>query len=454
MDKRKVIIVGASHGGHESAIELLDKYNDVDVTIYEAGDFISFMSCGMQLFLENKVTAEDEVRNFAPEDIEKKGGHVYANHKVTAIHPDKKTVTVKDLTNNSEEEVAYDKLILSCGVTPKVLPVPGNNLKNIYLMRGRDWASKLKAAVNDSNIKNVAIVGAGYIGTEASEVFAKAGKHVTLMDMIERPLGTYLNSELLDVLEPTFKNHMDLMMGVKIEGFNGKDKVQSVKTDKGDVPADLVVVSAGVTPNTDWLKGVVDLDQRGWIKTDPYLRTNVKDVYAIGDAILPLSIPAGKPMPIALATTARREAQYLVDHLLENKPDKAFKGVVGASALSVFDYHFATAGLNQFSAKRNCIAFKTSFYEDSMRPAYIPAKDNPKVYISLTFNPYNHQILGGAILSKYDITAQSNVLALAISHKMRLEDLAEQDFFFQPGFDRQWSSINLAAQHALGLAKF
>lgn len=454
MDKRKVIIVGASHGGHESAIELLDKYDDVDVTIYEAGDFISFMSCGMQLFLENKVTAEDDVRNFAPEDVEKKGGHVYANHEVTAIHPDKKTVTVKDLTNNSEEEVNYDKLILSSGVTPKVLPVPGNDLKNIYLMRGRDWASKLKAATNDPAIKNVVIVGAGYIGTEASEVFAKAGKHVTLMDMIDRPLGTYLNPELLDVLEPAFKDHMDLKMGVKIEGFNGTDKVESVKTDKGDVPADLVVVSAGVTPNTTWLKGTVDLDQRGWIKTDPYLRTNVKDVYAIGDAILPLSIPAGKPMPIALATTARREAQYLVNHLFEAKPDKAFKGVTGASALSVFNYHFATAGLNQFSAKRNDVPYATSFYEDSMRPAYIPEKDNPKVYVSLTFNPYNHQILGGAVLSKYDITAQGNVLALAVSHKMTLEDLAEQDFFFQPGFDRQWNLLNLAAQHALGLAKF
>ena len=454
MDKRKVIIVGASHGGHESAIELLDKYDDVDVTIYEAGDFISFMSCGMQLFLENKVTAEDDVRNFAPEDIEKKGGHVYANHELTAVHPDKKTVTVKDLTNDSEEEVSYDKLILSSGVTPKVLPVPGSDLKNIYLMRGRDWASKLKAATTDPAIKNVAIIGAGYIGTEASEVFAKAGKHVTLMDMIDRPLGTYLNPELLDVLEPTFKDHMDLKMGVKIEGFNGTDKVESVKTDNGDVSADLVVVSAGVSPNTDWLKGTVDLDQRGWIKTDPYLRTNVKDIYAIGDAILPYSIPAGKPMPIALATTARREAQYLVDHLFEVKPDQVFKGVIGASALSIFDYHFATAGLNQFSAEKNDIPYRTSFYEDSMRPAYIPEKDNPKVYVSLTFNPYNHQILGGAVLSKYDVTAQGNVLALAISHKMTLEDLAEQDFFFQPGFDRQWSLLNLAAQHALGLARF
>ena len=89
-----------------------------------------------------------------------------------------------------------------------------------------------------------------------------------------------------------------------------------------------------------------------------------------------------------------------------------------------------------------------------MRPSYVPEVNNPKVYVSLTFAPLTHQILGGAVLSKYDITADGNVLALAISHKLTLEDLAEQDFFFQPGFDRQWSLLNLAAQHALGRARF
>lgn len=454
MDKRKVVIVGASHGGHESAIELLDKYDDVDVTVYEAADFISFMSCGMQLYLEDKVTDRDDVRNFRAEDIEKRGGQVYASHLVTAINPDKHTVTVKDLNTDISQEVHYDKLILSSGVTPQTLPVPGSDLGNIYLMRGRDWAMQLKDAAADPTIKNVAVIGAGYIGTEASEVFAKAGKHVTLMDVIGHPLETYLNQKFTHILEPIFKEHMDLKMGVKILGFEGDKKVTKVKTDSGDVDADLVVIAAGVKPATDWLKGVIDLDERGFIKTDPYLRTNHEDVMAIGDAIKPLSIPANQKMPIALATTARREAQYIVNNIFDKKPARPFKGVVGASALSFFDYKFATAGLNEFSAKKLGLEHAESYYEDSMRPAYVPEANNPKVYVSLTFNPLTHQILGGAVLSKYDITAQGNVLALAISHKMTLEDLAEQDFFFQPGFDRQWSLLNLAAQHALGRARF
>lgn len=455
MGKQKVIIVGASHGGHESAIELLDQYSDIEVTIYEAGDFVSFMSCGMELYLKDEVTAKDDVRNFAPADLEKRGGKIFKNHQVSAIHADQKTVTVRDTKTGQEKEAAYDKLILSSGVKPVMLPVEGNDLENIYLMRGYDWATKIKSALESDAVQDVVVVGAGYIGLEAVDVFAGAGKNVTLIDVIDRPLGTYLNPELVDILEPELaKNHVNLCMGTKIESFQGSDKVETVITDKGTIKADLVIVAAGVKPNTDWLQGTVDLEDGGFIKVDEYFRTNLPDVYAIGDAVLPLSIPAGKPMPIALATTARREAQYLVKHIFEAKPHEAFAGVVGSSALSLFDYHFAASGLNVFSAAKAEIPFKTSFYEDRLRPAYIPDDSNPKVYVSLTFNPLTHQILGGAVLSKYDVTAQGNVLSLAIGHKMTLEDLAQADFFFQPGFDRQWSLLNLAAQHALDLARF
>lgn len=456
MEKTKVVIVGASHGGHESAIEILDKYENVDVTIFEAGDFVSFMSCGMQLFLEDQVTAQDDVRNFRPEAITEKGGHVLNNHEVTAINADKKEVSVKDVISGETTQVAYDKLILSSGVTPTTLPVPGHELKNVYLMRGYDWASKIKAALTNDQIQNVAVIGAGYIGIEAAEVFAKAGKHVTLLDMIDRPLGNYLNQELTDLIAPELTGHgIELAMGAAIQKFEGTDTVTGVTTKSTTYPADLVICAAGVRPNTGWLQDTVNLTDRGFIDVDEYLQTNLPDVYAIGDAILPLSIPAGQKMPIALATTARREAQYVVDHLFETTPAVPFKGVVGASALSVFDYHFAAAGLNTFTADKAKISVSTSYYQDSLRPNYVPERaGNTDVYVSLTFDPLTHQLLGGAVLSKYDITAQGNVIALAVAHKLTVEDLATADFFFQPGFDRQWSVLNLAAQHALGRARF
>ena len=457
MEKTKVVIVGASHGGHQSILELLSRYEeDVDITLFEAGDYVSFMSCGMELYLEDQVTDVNDVRNFRPENFPQSNVHILNNHQVTAINADKKTVSVVRSSDDQTKDYAYDKLILSSGVTPNSLPVPGTDLENVYLMRGYDWATKIKAKLTDPNVKKVAVIGAGYIGIEAVEAFCKAGKEVTLLDVIDRPLGTYLDKEMTDILEEHLKEKgINVVTGAKINAFTGEGQVAAIQTEQAEIATDLVIQAAGVKANTEWLKGVVDLDERGWIITDEYLQTNLPDVYAVGDATLAYSVPARTKMPIALATVARREARYIVQHLFEKVPNKPFGGVVGSSALSVFDYHFAASGLNSFTASKAGVAIRSSYYEDTLRPKYVPEKfGNPKVSVQLFFDPMTHQILGGAVLSTYDVTAQGNVLALAIQQKLTIEDLAEADFFFQPGFDRQWSVLNLAAQQALGEEPF
>ncbi|AEV94605.1 FAD-dependent oxidoreductase [Pediococcus claussenii] len=453
--KTKVVVVGASHGGHQSVLELLNKYDNLDITLFEAGDFVSFMSCGMELYLENSVTDVNDVRNFRPELFTEQGVKVLNNHQVNRINADRKTITVLDTKTNQEREYEYDKLILSSGVTPNSLPIPGTDLENVFLMRGYDWATKIKSKLEDPTIKNVTVIGAGYIGIEAVEASVKAGKNVTLLEVIDRPLGTYLDSEMTNILQAHLEEQgVKVVMNANIEGLEGKHSVASVRTADFEYPSDLVIQAAGIKPNTDWLKGTIDLDNRGWINNNEYLQTNLPDVYAIGDATLVYSIAAEKKVPIALATVVRREARYVVEHLFEKVPSVPFKGVVGSSALSVFDYHFAATGLNSFTAARSGVETKADFYQDTLRPAYVPESNNPKVYVQLLFDPATHRILGGAVLSKYDITAQGNVLALAVQQRLTLEDLADADFFFQPGFDRQWSLLNLAAQHALKGPKF
>ncbi|MCO0831800.1 FAD-dependent oxidoreductase [Fructobacillus sp. W13] len=447
----KVVIIGASHGGHESAHELLTRYSDMDVTVYEAGDFISFMSCGMELFLEGKVTKRDDVRNFKEADIEQYGGKVLKSHLVEAVDTDKQEVTVKNLVSGDVFTDSYDKLIISSGVTPMTLPVPGADLDNVFLMRGRDWAQKIDDKVKDSSVKNVVVVGTGYIGIEAAEVFAEAGKNVTVVDMIKRPLGNYLDEELAEPIAKALTDGgVNLHLGHTVSSFEGNGAVEKVVADDGQsFDADLVIVAAGVKPNTDYLKGQIDLDQRGWIKTDPYLRTNAKNVYAIGDAILPLFTPAGQPAPIALATTARREARYVVENIMIDQPGRAFAGVNGSSALAVFDYKLASTGVNANNAEKMGLKTAGSLYHATVRPEFV-TDGNPEIWVKLTYQPETHEILGGQVLSTQDVTAHANTIALAIKGKMTLEDLAEADFFFQPGFDRQWSVLNLAAQVALG----
>lgn len=446
----KVIVVGSSHGGYETVRGILAAQPDTEIQWYEKGDFLSFLSCGMQLYLEGVVKDVNNVSYATPAGMQAQGVHVFLNSEVAKVDADKHSVHVIDHASGQERDESYDKLVLSVGAVPNVLPVPGHDLKNIYAMRGRDWAIKLKAKTVDPDVKNIVVIGSGYIGIEAAEVFAKAGKHVTVIDMLPRLLSLYLDQEFTDILTDTMKAH-DIYpaVGQGIKSFEGENGVVTkVVTDQGEYAADLVVSAAGIRPATGFLKDVVDLDDHGLIKINDHLQTSQPDIYAVGDATLVPFAPTDKLNRIALATVARRQGRIAAQNLLGN--DLPMIPVSGSSALSVFDYHFASTGVKEGTSAKLGVKSASVMVTDTMRPAFVPESDgNTKVWFKLTFDPADGRVLGAQIMSKADVTANINAISVAIQAKMTVADLAYADFFFQPGFDRPWNIINVAAQKAV-----
>lgn len=445
----KVIVVGSSHGGYEAVRELLQDYPQAEIQWYEKGNFISFLSCGMQLYLEGVVKDVNSVRYATPTSMEKQGVHVFVQQDVTAVDPKQHEVQVHNLADDTTRTEKYDKLILSTGAVPAALNVPGKDLDNIYFMRGRDWAIKLKKATVDPAIQQVVIVGSGYIGMEAAEAFAKAGKQVTVLDIMPRILNTYLDQEFTEVLDHTLAQYqIKLGLGETVQKFVGNDhnQVQKVVTDKKTYPADLVIEATGVKPNTNWLANTLELNADHTIKIDAYQRTSAPDVFAVGDATHVQFAPTGKEVPIALATNSRRQGRYAVKNLTNaNQPTPA---VSGSSALSVFEYHFAATGVKEATAAKFQAKIASVYVEDTYRPAFVPKSQNAKVQFKLSYNPDNGQIMGAQIMSRADVTAEINVISLAIQQHLTVNDLAYADFFFQPGYDRPWNIINVAAQKA------
>lgn len=224
-------------------------------------------------------------------------------------------------------------------------------------MRGFDWAEKINGAQYDENIKKVAVIGAGN-GIAAAEVMAKAGKNVTLIDTDSKPLENYLNDVYTDEFENELrKNGVNLAMNTKVEGFSGDDKVEKIKTSNGEIATDCVIIAVGITPN----KGTIELYNNGYIKTDEYLRTSETDIYAVGDAIFPFSIPSKRRVPIPSAIAARHEAQYVTQHLFEINPSRPFTGIVGAQVLEAFNLHAVTTGLSKKNAERAVLMQKKLF---------------------------------------------------------------------------------------------
>lgn len=382
--------------------------------------------------------------------MEAKGVHVHINSEVTSIDPEQHSIKVVDVNNGEETESKYDKLVLSLGAVPFELPVPGKDLKNIYAMRGRDWEILLKKAEVDPDINNVSVIGSGYIGIEAAESFAKAGKKVTIIDQNPTILGIYLDSEFTDILTKTLEDHgisIKTSQSVKEIIGNDEDKVTSLVTTTGEtIPTDLVIEAAGIRPATEWLKDTVKLDSQGLIMTDEYQETSQPDIFAVGDATKIEFAPTGTKKLIALAPNARRQGRSAAYNLNEKR--RKTTAVSGSSALHVYNYKFASTGLKDVTAKKMGIDVESVFLTDDKVPAFVPASNNAKVYFKLTFDLRTREVLGAQIMSKQDVTANINAISLAIQKHMTVDELVYADFFFQPGFDRPWNVMNISAQKA------
>ncbi|MCI1220206.1 MAG: FAD-dependent oxidoreductase [Bifidobacterium sp.] len=451
---KKIIVVGSSHGGYEAVQQVLQDAPDAEIQWYEKGQFLSFLSYGMQRYLEGTVKEIDSARYAAEASGRDKNLRVFLQQEITAVDAAAHTVHVidhaaPDGAARGGREESYDKLIISPGADPIRLPVEGGGLANIHVMRGRDWAIKLKEATIDPDIGNVVIIGAGYIGIEAAEVFVKAGKHVTIIDLQPRMLAMYLDAEFTDILTGTLAQHgVVLATGQRVLRYEGVDgKVARVVTDRCAYPADLVIEAAGVRANTDWLDGVVERDKRGLIAVDDHQATSATDIYAVGDATTVRFAPTGGRVHLALATNARRQGRIAAKNALGE--DVSFTPVSGSSGLPVFDYKFASTGIKECTASEYGVSAKFVFVEDLYRPSFVQADaGNAPVYFKLAYAPENGRVLGAQIMSIQNTTANINAIALAIQLHATVQDLAYADFFFQPGLNSPWNIINVAAQQA------
>lgn len=439
----KFVVVGTSHYGYEAAQTLLKYYPESEIHLYERGDKASFLSCGIQSYLEDIAPSLDSLHYANEESYKKQGINIHVNSDVVALDPEAKEITVK--TADGESKQSFDKLFLSPGANPAELPVDGTDLEEVYYMRGPVWAGKIKERMETA--KKVVVIGAGYIGFEAAESFARKGIDTKLVEFKDHILPTYLDKEITDVLEENAQKHgLDIHTGEGVKEIIGENgKVSKVVTDKGEYEADTVVIALGIKPNTDWLRDAIDVDDRGFVAIDEYTETSAKDVFAGGDATFIPYGPDHSKKSIALATNARKQAVVSV----KNAEEKTVKQgeINGTSALPVFDYTIATTGLNDSTAEASDLDFASHYYEEKLLPDF--RGEEHTVHMKITYEKDSHRILGGQLASTADISHAINTLSIAIASEWTLEQLATADFFFQPSYDRPWHFLNVLAQQAL-----
>lgn len=442
----KVVVVGCTHAGTSAVKTILNENPGTEVVVYERNDNVSFLSCGIALYVGGVVKDPQGLFYSDPEELASYGAQVNMLHDVTSIDTQAKKLTVKNLQTGEEFEDTYDKLVLTMGSWPIIPPIEGIDSKNVVLCKTYNQAKEIFSRKTDK--QKITVVGGGYIGIELVEAFAQDGKDVTLVDGLDRILNKYLDHEFTDVLEEDIRNRgVKVQLNEMVQGFRDSEdgKMTTVITSGGEYESEMVILCVGFRPNTGLVKGQVDMLPNGAIIVDDYMQTSVPDVFAAGDSCAVNYNPNNGHAYIPLATNAVRMGLLVGKNI--NGPKMKYRGTQSTSGLHLFGFNIGSTGVTDSSAPSFGLETRSVLMEDYYRPEFMPT--NEKVLMKLVYEVDTLRIVGGQVMSKYDITQSANTLSMAIQARMTVEDLALVDFFFQPHFDRPWNYLNLLAQKAL-----
>ncbi|WP_214793999.1 MULTISPECIES: FAD-dependent oxidoreductase [unclassified Exiguobacterium] len=441
----KIAVIGCTHAGTAAVKGLLAKHDNLDITVYERNDNVSFLSCGIALHVGGVVKRAEELFYASPAELEELGATMRMKHDVLNIDTEAKTVHAKNLDTGEDVYDTFDRLIVTTGSWPIVPTLPGIEMTGIELCKNYGHAQRIIERAKDAT--NIAVIGAGYIGVELVEAFEVYGKHVTFIDSADRILNKYLDKSFTDQLEADMTSRgIDLELGQTVEAFRGTDgNVTHVVTDKGEFEADLVILCVGFRPNTGLLQGQVDMLGNGAIIVDEYMRTSNPDVFAAGDSCAVYYNPARTHAYIPLATNAVRMGTLVAENLIA--PRVRYQGTQGTSGLRLYDWNIASSGLTEEAAGLFGLDVESVVVEDAYRPEFMPTAE--PVQFKLVYEVGTHRVVGGQVLSKADMTQAVNTLSLAIQNEMTVEELAYVDFFFQPHYNKPWHFINSGALAAM-----
>lgn len=442
----KVVVIGCTHAGTAFIVNAKKKYPDCDIVVYEKNNNVSFLSCGIALSVSKVVTEPEKLFYNSPQNLTGMGIDMRMNHEVIDVDVDNKMLKAKNLKTGEVFEDKYDKLVLTLGSWPIVPKFEGGELDNILLCKNYDHAKMVIEKSKDA--KNIAVIGAGYIGVELAEAFEMQGKNTILIDAEDRIMNKYLDKEFTDVAENEFiQKGVKLKLGQKVQKFEGLNgKVTKIVTDKETIEADLVILCIGFAPNTGLVRDKVKTLKNGAIIIDQYMRTSAEDIFAAGDCCMVKYNPAYDERYIPLATNAVRMGTLIAENLVE--PRLRYLGTQGTSGIKIYDQCIASTGMTEEVAKSTtAMKIGTAVIKENHRPEFMPTYS--EAMLKIVFDKATHRVIGGQIVSKQDLTQFMNTLSVVIQNHMTLEELAVTDFFFQPHFNKPWSILNSVALKAL-----
>ena len=440
----KILIVGGVAGGMSAATRLRRLNENAEIIVFEKGPYVSFANCGLPYYVGGEIAEREKLIVQSAQVLKKRFNlEVRENSKVTAIDSEGKKVTV--VSNGESYVESYDKLILSPGAKPLIPQIKGlDQVTNVFSLRNIPDVDKIMTYLKAKAPKSATIIGAGFIGLEMAENLAKRGLSVTIVEKaphvlptIDREMAAFVNEELI-------KNKVSVMTNRGAVEF----KNDEILLDNGEsLQSDLTILSVGIQPETSLAKSAgIKLGLRNAILVDEHYETSVKDIYAVGDAIV-VKNQLGQDALISLASPANRQGRQVAD-IISGLPVKN-RGSLGTAIVRVFDLQVASTGLSEFQLRGLKINHKIVHVTANNHAGYYP--DATSIVLKLIFEPEGGQIFGAQAIGKEGVDKRIDILSTAIKAKLTVFDLPELELTYAPPFGSAKDPVNMAGYAAINL---
>ena len=447
---KNIFVIGAVALGPKAACRFKRLKPDAKVVMVDQSDLISYGGCGIPYFISGDVSDATQLQETSfhmLRDVnffhDAKDIDVRINTRAVSIDRKEKTVQVKHVISGKEQEFPYDKLVLSTGSKPRQLPIPGSALEGVFTATDLHKAIAIKQEISEGKVGKAVIIGAGFIGLEMAEALTDLwGIETSVVEITDQLLPGIISPNMAQMVRKHLEdNGVALHFNETVERIEGEQRVEKVVTDQRDLDADMVIIAAGITPNSDLARDAgLKISPTGAIIVNKRMQTSDPDIYAGGDCVAVMNLITAKPGYYPLGGLANRQGRVIGTNLAGGNAE--FEGAVGSFVVKLFDISVASAGLSLEVANKEGFDAESAFVVQFDRAHFFPEKD--LMYLELVVDKSTGRVLGiqGLGNAGDGMVGRINAVAAILKSKPTVSDISNLELPYSPPFSSAMDILN------------
>lgn len=442
----KYLVIGGVAAGASFAAKMRRLDEDAQITILERGEYVSYANCGLPYYIGDIIPTKEDLLLHTPKSLKDRYNiDVLVNTEAINIDKENKVVKAKSLIDNTVSEYSYDKLMFAPGSYAIKPNIEGINLPNVFTAKDIKDTFILKDFIDKNKPKTVAVIGGGFIGLEMVENLHGLDMKVSLVEAGSQVLPIY-DCEMINTIHQQLLDHdISLYLNNGLKAIKRKENQLLLELAQGSLAVDFVILAIGVKPLTSLAqKAGLEIGLTGGLKVNQYMQTSDADIYAAGDVVEVVHKITQKPILLALAGVANRQARTAAFNIAGIK--RKFDTVIGTSIVKIFNLTAAITGASEKQLQDSNILYDKVYLHPSNHAGYYP--DSSLLSIKLLFDKIEGKILGGQIIGKEGVDKRIDVLATALKGDFTVYDLGNLELAYAPPYGTTRDPINYAGDIA------